>query len=282
MSAWFSKPTSRLALALGGVLALGVSVQTARAQIFFRPFGGLYSGSIEAPLPRYSSRFAVARILSEEGYRLIGPLEARGDQIIAMGEDESGRRKRFLIDPYEGEVLSARRVFAPQPPLEDESDDNPETRRRPAQRLPPAEPSVRSDAPRNHPRRASPEATRSRGVASRSDAPPVTHKAVPIAPEAAPQPAPVPQNNGAVSTPTISTRAVSTSKTTTAVARPPEPSRPTPAPKPAAPPTSQASSPVASVAPAAPPILPTVKANPLLDVTRAEAEKKARKQSPGS
>ncbi|HYA81352.1 MAG TPA: hypothetical protein VED87_10515 [Methylocystis sp.] len=47
----------------------------------------------------------VARVLARRGYQLVGPLRDEGDEIVAAGVDASGRRMKFLIDAYEGEVL---------------------------------------------------------------------------------------------------------------------------------------------------------------------------------
>jgi hypothetical protein len=56
----------------------------------------------------FASRRAIAGLLAERGLRLEGPLDFEGPNIVAMGVDPAGRARRFVIDPYEGAVLSAR------------------------------------------------------------------------------------------------------------------------------------------------------------------------------
>jgi hypothetical protein len=86
-----------------------VTAPAAQAQFYFRPFAYTFHRPMEEPAP-YASRRGVARILSREGYRLVGPLGSRGDQIVAMGVDARGRRVRFIVDPYEGQVLHSRPI----------------------------------------------------------------------------------------------------------------------------------------------------------------------------
>lgn len=81
----------------------------ATAQVFFYPFAYTFQRPIVEPEPDVSPR-RIAAILAREGFRLVGPLAHRGDQIVATGVDAKGRRSRFIIDPYEGEVLSAWRL----------------------------------------------------------------------------------------------------------------------------------------------------------------------------
>lgn len=47
----------------------------------------------------------VASVLARRGFRLVGPVRDEGDGLIASGVDASGRRMKFLIDAYEGQVL---------------------------------------------------------------------------------------------------------------------------------------------------------------------------------
>jgi hypothetical protein len=98
------------ATAIALLCALGAAPQSASAQVFFRPFGTVFHERIVAEPPPYGTRRAIARILSEEGYRLIGPIGERGDEIVATGVDSRGRRMRFLIDPYVGDVVRAWRA----------------------------------------------------------------------------------------------------------------------------------------------------------------------------
>jgi len=65
-------------------------------------YGGRRAG---AP---YASRRAIAGLLAERGLRLDGPLDFEGPNIVAIGVDPAGRARRFVIDPYQGEVLAAR------------------------------------------------------------------------------------------------------------------------------------------------------------------------------
>jgi hypothetical protein len=86
----------------------------AAAEFFFRPFGQVFHQPIveEDAAPDVSPR-AIASILAEEGFRLVGPLGRRGDQIVVTGVDRRGRQRRFVIDPYEGEILRSWRIEAP-------------------------------------------------------------------------------------------------------------------------------------------------------------------------
>ena len=65
-------------------------------------FGGRRAG---AP---FASRRAIAGLLAEHGLRLEGPLDFDGPNIVAIGVDPAGRARRFVIEPYQGEVISAR------------------------------------------------------------------------------------------------------------------------------------------------------------------------------
>jgi hypothetical protein len=67
--------------------------------------GGRFAGP---PGRRLAWRRAVASLLAERGMRLEGPLQFEGRNIVAIGVDPSGRARRFVIDAYQGEVLSAR------------------------------------------------------------------------------------------------------------------------------------------------------------------------------
>jgi hypothetical protein len=65
-------------------------------------FGGRRAG---AP---FASRRAIAGLLAERGLRLDGPLDFEGPNIVAIGVDPVGHARRFVIDPYQGEVIAAR------------------------------------------------------------------------------------------------------------------------------------------------------------------------------
>jgi hypothetical protein len=47
----------------------------------------------------------VALILARHGYRFVGPLQDRGDEILASGVDADGSMMRFVIDPRDDEVV---------------------------------------------------------------------------------------------------------------------------------------------------------------------------------
>ncbi len=101
-------------LASIGALTLCAAPQAAWAQFFFRPYGHVLRQPIEDE-PRFASRRSIAAIVAHEGFRLVGPLGERGDQIVATGVDGRGRWMRFIIDPYEGEVLGAKFIAALAP-----------------------------------------------------------------------------------------------------------------------------------------------------------------------
>ena len=86
-----------------------IAAPDAQAQFYFRPFFNGFNRPIEEPAP-YASHQSVVRILARAGYRLVGPLGSHGDQILAMGVDARGNYMRFVIDPYEGQVLHSRPV----------------------------------------------------------------------------------------------------------------------------------------------------------------------------
>lgn len=88
---------------------------SATAEVFFRPFGFTFNQPIPEPAPDVSPR-RISAILAHRGFRLVGPLGYRGDQIVAAGVDAHGVRRRFLVDPYEGEILSSWRIGPPGAP----------------------------------------------------------------------------------------------------------------------------------------------------------------------
>jgi hypothetical protein len=113
--------TAALVSALGGF----AGAEQAFAQAFgYPPYGGPppYGGYRDfygpprgyGPPPGrragapFASRRAVAGLLAERGLRLEGPLDFEGPNIVAIGVDPAGRARRFVIDPYEGDVISAR------------------------------------------------------------------------------------------------------------------------------------------------------------------------------
>ena len=113
----------RVSAVLALALACGLSPATATAQFFFRPFG--YSHHYDLPpeddyeAPRFGSRAAIARILSREGFRLVGPLGRRGDQVVATGINPREGEMRFFIDPFEGVILHGVAIGPPRGAEED-------------------------------------------------------------------------------------------------------------------------------------------------------------------
>jgi hypothetical protein len=98
---------------------LGMAAQAA-AQIYFSPYGY----TVHRPIDEFEPNITpgrIAAILARQGYRLAGPVGRRGEKIVAFGVDDGGYRMRFVIDPYEGEILSSRPLgpaFAPDGPRE--------------------------------------------------------------------------------------------------------------------------------------------------------------------
>jgi hypothetical protein len=90
----------------------------AAADFFFRPFGYVFHRPIPEPEPDVSPRH-IGSILARHGFKLVGPLGYRGQQIVAAGVDAHGLRLRFLIDPYEEVILESwhiRPYPAPEAP----------------------------------------------------------------------------------------------------------------------------------------------------------------------
>ncbi|KAF0121306.1 MAG: hypothetical protein FD148_3279, partial [Methylocystaceae bacterium] len=110
MRSFKGKAVLPFALALAASAAVP---QHAFAQFFFRPFAYSYRQQIPPEEPGFASRRAVASILGREGYRLVGPLGRRGDQIVATGVSRREGDMRFIIDPYEGRILRAVRLGPP-------------------------------------------------------------------------------------------------------------------------------------------------------------------------
>lgn len=98
-------------LLLGCALAPTITPTAAEAQFFFRPYAYSYRQAVpdDEPAP-FGSRRAVAGILAREGYRLVGPLGRRGEQVVATGVSRREGETRFIIDPYEGQILRAIRL----------------------------------------------------------------------------------------------------------------------------------------------------------------------------
>lgn len=103
------KSTTARGLASLAALLCVVASTPAAADFFFQPFGYAFHQPIPEPAPDVSPR-RIAAILAEEGFRLAGPLGRRGDQVVATGVDRRGRYRRFILDPYEGEILRSWRI----------------------------------------------------------------------------------------------------------------------------------------------------------------------------
>ncbi|MDI9846711.1 hypothetical protein QM467_01405 [Rhodoblastus sp. 17X3] len=79
------------------------SAGPARAQFF--PFGGQSEPPRPQAEPPHLSQGQVRAVLAREGARLVGAPRLRGPDIIAIGRDDEGARKRFTLDAISGEVL---------------------------------------------------------------------------------------------------------------------------------------------------------------------------------
>lgn len=199
-----------LPLALG--LACAAVSQAALAQFFFRPYAYSYSHQIpDEDEPAFASRRAVASILGREGFRLIGPLGHRGEQIVATGVNRREGEMRFIIDPYEGRILRAMRLGPPpmydraprgeddyvptlggsRPVVRDLGEDGPPQETDRARRTPPGSARLRETAPLRAVAPRGPATLAPQGPPpSASQAPPPRPAAV-APPPVAPAPAPV-------------------------------------------------------------------------------------------
>ncbi|WP_298353403.1 hypothetical protein [Rhodoblastus sp.] len=93
---------------LAGVLVAGLWAGAglpARAQFF--PFFGKPSAPRAAPEPKARALTAeqVRAILAQEGARMIGRPQRSGRDIVAIGRDDAGARKRFTMDAVTGEIV---------------------------------------------------------------------------------------------------------------------------------------------------------------------------------
>jgi hypothetical protein len=220
------------ALAIAPIAVAG----SAQAQVYVRPFAYSYERpAAEEPAP-YGSYRSVSRILAREGYRLVGPLGSRGDQVVATGVDSAGRRMRFFIDPYEGEVLQSRPIasaHAYEAPGEAGYSTSPND----APSAPSSEPRVIPGLSEETPPAAEPRAEAGQRK-NRSPRAKLTPQSQTAAPSTAAEP-PLPHAS-AVKLDPGSRRAVT----------PPRPAAGPKPPAPSAPPTADAKAPSESVAPA--------------------------------
>jgi hypothetical protein len=124
------------ALWLGGVL---LAASPACAQQFRFPWDPPQRRHAE---PSRLSASAIRDILASDGVQMVGPPQMRGDQAIAIGRDDDGRRMKYILDAASGEIL---RVVAVGPSERERRRD--EERRRietldlnpPGEPLPPPE-----------------------------------------------------------------------------------------------------------------------------------------------
>lgn len=121
-------------------LAFGASVPV-RAEPFF--FFWDRPGQPERREPEQPSLTGrqVRAILAREGARMVGKPHLRGDEMVAIGRDREGGRKRFTLDAVSGEVLDVE-LIAPPPErrrLEERRRDNPDDLAPPDRPLPPPE-----------------------------------------------------------------------------------------------------------------------------------------------
>lgn len=100
------------------------SAAPASAQFF--PFWGQQParpqpGPRSPPAPQSLSAGQVRAVLAGEGARLVGTPRRRGGDIVAIGRDEDGDRKRFTLDAMTGEVLDITVLERPEdrPPVQD-------------------------------------------------------------------------------------------------------------------------------------------------------------------
>ncbi len=83
----------------------------------------------------------VRSILAREGAHMVGHPHLRGDELIAIGRDREGARKKFTLDAVSGEVLDVE-LIAPPPErrrLEEPRRDNPDDLAPPDRPLAPPE-----------------------------------------------------------------------------------------------------------------------------------------------
>lgn len=107
----FLKPLSAPALLLLAVAAL--SPAPAAAQPFVEGWAGTFHEDLDGVEPVLPVA-QVRRILWREGVRLIGLPHVRGGEIIAIGRDNFGARKRVVLDSQTGEVLDVTLIDPPR------------------------------------------------------------------------------------------------------------------------------------------------------------------------
>jgi hypothetical protein len=141
------------------------SAAPASAQFF--PFWGQQPAPRSQPAPQSLSPQSlsagqVRAVLAREGARLVGTPRRRGGDIVAIGRDEDGDRKRFTLDAMTGEVLDMTVLERPEdrPPVQDLSPPDaalPPPDHAPSETVwPQPDPGVRPEAAAPRPDRAPP------------------------------------------------------------------------------------------------------------------------------
>ncbi|WP_374548130.1 hypothetical protein [Rhodoblastus sp.] len=171
------------AACLAGAAAGLTDTGPARAQFF--PFFGEPARPQRAPVQALSPG-QVRAVLAREGARLVGTPRLRGSEIVAIGRDDYGDRKRFTLDAISGEVLDitviARREERPS--RAPDGDLAP-----PVEPLPPPDHGSRDTGISAEPL---PEPTPDRGQAAVSPSAPVAGPAAGAPPASAPRKPPDP------------------------------------------------------------------------------------------
>lgn len=103
-------------LALAAIPLATIGATGARAQGFFHVWTDRYEDEeVERPLPPAR----IVEILRDRGFRPIGAPNLQGDVVVALVQDDSGLRRRVVLDAYDGEILRVRaldRAGPPRPP----------------------------------------------------------------------------------------------------------------------------------------------------------------------
>jgi hypothetical protein len=176
------------------------SAPPARAQFF--PFWGQQPaarplpGPRPQPAPQSLSAGQVRAVLAREGVRLVGTPRRRGGDIVAIGRDEDGDRKRFTLDAMTGEVLDITVLERPEdrPPVQDLSP--------PDAALPPPDHAPSETVwPQPDPDARPDPGVRPEAAAPRPDRAPPAPKAVSVAPLAPAGPAAAPKSEASRSNP---------------------------------------------------------------------------------